>query len=375
MFFKYFFIIFFLFLFLLPTSVFAIENPLDRPNNKVGIHILAPSELDKAAELINTNGGDWGYITIPIPSGDKNLGKWQTFMDHCRSKHIIPILRLATGGDYYNTAVWRKPTQEDIIYFATFLDNLRWPTKNRYIIVFNEVNRGNEWGGEVNPEEYAKLLQFAVTMFKSKSSDYFIISAGLDNAAPNQGMTYMDQYDYLKAMNVALPGIFNQIDGISSHSYPNPAFAQPPSRDSLTGVASFHYEQELINNISGKKLPVFITETGWSTKQVSDENITHYYEQTFATIWNDDSIVAVTPFLLEALEGPFQQFSLIDPDGKQNSAYETIKSLPKTKGFPYLSVNNVLAAEVAKPQQKKQQTTQQNNSPLNNLLAWIEQIL
>ena len=164
---------------------YAIEDPLARPNNKYGIHILFPSELQEAATLLNSNGGDWGYVTIPIQSGDRDLNKWQQFFDDCKRLHLIPLVRLATEGDYLNTAVWRRPTPADVLDFANFLNSLTWPTKNRYIIVFNEVNRGDEWGGAADPADYAQILSYAVTIFKSKSEDFFMIASSMDNSSPN----------------------------------------------------------------------------------------------------------------------------------------------------------------------------------------------
>src|SRR5665811_270480 len=130
---------------------------------------------------------------------------------------------------YFNTTVWHKPNEADILDFANFLNSLIWTIENKYVIVFNEVNRGNEWEGSQKQDEYAKLLNYAVTVFKSKNPNFFIISSGLDNAAPNVLGEYMDQFTYLRLMENAVPGIFNQIDGLSSHSYPNPGFNQPPS--------------------------------------------------------------------------------------------------------------------------------------------------
>src|SRR5258708_167695 len=148
--------------FTLVKPVSAAENPLAVANNKVGIHILDPSEVSAAAQLVNHNG-DWGYVTIPIQSGDENPVKWQKFMNDCKNYHLIPIIRLATQGDYFNTQVWRTPNEYDIVDFAIFLNSLDWPTKNRYVIVYNEVNRADEWGGNVDPSAYAHLLSFAVT--------------------------------------------------------------------------------------------------------------------------------------------------------------------------------------------------------------------
>ena len=51
---------------LLATGVRAFDPRL--PNNKVGIHLAVTSDEDiqKAADLTNSSGGKWGYVTIVI---------------------------------------------------------------------------------------------------------------------------------------------------------------------------------------------------------------------------------------------------------------------------------------------------------------------
>ena len=329
----------------------AVVDPLATPNNKFGIHILFDTELKDAAKLVNSNNGDWGYVTIPIQTGDRDLEKWQHFMDVCRENHIIPIIRLATAGDYFNQGSWSVPKDDDILDFANFLNSLSWPTKNRYIVVYNEVNRGDEWGGLPNPEEYAHLLEFSVTAFKNLNSDFFVISSGMDNAAANANNA-MNEYTYMRAMDSAVPGIFAKIDGLSSHSYPNPAFSQPPSNRTQMSIYSFKYEQALAEDLGDKKLPVFITETGWVNTAVPEERIADYYKEAFSTVWNDDSIVAVTPFLLRAGSDPFKAFSFFAENGKESKQYDTIKNLPKVKGQPQIELadhNAVLKPAPALP--------------------------
>jgi hypothetical protein len=92
----------------------AVVNPLASKNNFVGIHILFPTEIAQAKDLINSSGGDWGYVTIPIQITDRDLDKWQAFMDQCVQYHIIPILRIATEPYYANTNVWRRPSWVNI---------------------------------------------------------------------------------------------------------------------------------------------------------------------------------------------------------------------------------------------------------------------
>ena len=328
------------------TPAHAIEDPLARSNNKFGIHILFPSELQDAARLLNSSGGDWGYVTIPIQSGDRDLNKWQQFFDDCTRLHLIPILRLATEGDYFNTAVWRRPTPADVLDFANFLDSLDWPTKNRYVIIFNEVNRGDEWGGAADPADYAQILSYAVTIFKSKSDDFFIIASGMDNGAPNQGAAYINQYTFFSQMNFSYPNIFSQIDGIASHSYPNPGFIQSPDSTTNKSVHSFLYEKELLDTLAKKSLPVFITETGWDQDVLGNDTVAEYFKSAYESAWNNTSIVAITPFLLRASAGPFEKFSFLDTNGEETKLFKTIQSMKKIKGNPTQSTK-VLGTEIA----------------------------
>ena len=316
---------------------YAIYDPTSKPNNIVGIHILFPSELSEAARLVNSANGDWGYVTIPIQASDKNLIKWQAFMDDARINHLIPILRLATDGDYFSKISWSKPTDGDVLDFANFLNSLNWPTKNRYVVIYNEPNRGDEWGGVPNPAEYAEILSYASDVFKERSDEFFIISAGLDNASINIPGQSVNEYSFMREMDNAVPGIFGKIHGLASHSYPNPGFSQPPSLYGYQGTASFKHEQDLVQNLEGKQLPIFIIETGWTDTKISESVQSAYYKYAFTSVWNDKNIIAVTPFLLRAGMGPFAQFSFIKDGLQKQDKYKTLQALQKNKGEPELN--------------------------------------
>lgn len=341
--------IFFFYLSLLSPlfKAFAIEDPIGVANNRFGVHILFTEELEDASRFVNSNGGKWGYVTIPIQTGDKDLRKWQKFMDDSKKYQVIPLIRLATENYYFDTTVWRKPTDEDIVDFANFLNSLNWPTKNRYVIVFNEVNRGDEWGGAASPNEYAEILDFAADTFRSKNSDFFIISSGMDNAAATSDSS-INQYQFFANMENHIPGIFGKIDGFASHSYPNPAFSQPPLRQTQMSIASFRYEKRLLEQFAQKKLPVFITETGWSSQEVNPLIIASYFETAFLDVWNHEDIVAITPFLLKA-GPPFSQFSFLQEDGNPNPSYKAIEKLAKIKGQPALSQPILTQANITSP--------------------------
>lgn len=330
-----------------PVKAYALFDPISRPNNFNGIHILFPTELSQAAHLVNSTNGEWGYVTIPIQSNDKDLEKWQAFMDEAKSLKLIPIIRLATAADLENTAVWAKPTKTEILDFANFLNSLNWPIENRYVIVYNEINRFDEWAGEApNPREYADLLSYAVEIFKERNPNFYMIMGGLDNAAPNDQIKYMDNLVFMREMVAYNPTIFNKIDAFSSHSYPNPGFSAPPLKNKVEGITTYQYEYELINKYTDSKKPVFITETGWDSKKLSESLIASYFKIAYENFWNKDrdKIVAITPFLLNSQGGgAFDVFSFVK-DGKQTQYYTVSEKMKKTKGDPLLEAVKGIAS-------------------------------
>lgn len=315
-------LIFSLILLVIPTQVFAIEDPLSLPNNRLGIHILFTDEIDKASKLVNNEGkGAWGYVVIPIQASDRNRDKWQKFFDDCKSNQVIPIIRVATVPEGKN---WQSPNNFDLIDFANFLDSLHWPVKNRYVIIFNEVNRSDEYGGYVSPEEYAEILNNSVDIFKEKSEDFFILPSALDNAAINTKFS-LSHFTYLNRMNKAVPGLFAKIDGWNSHAYPNPEFSSRPDKSGTNKIDSFRYDLKIISKFTSKKLPVFITETGWSGKYLSEKQQEYYYQYAMEKVWRDNNIVVIAPFLLNAQDGPFKVFSFLKDDGTFKSFSDTFK--------------------------------------------------
>ena len=297
-------------------------------NNKFGVHILDPIELKKASELANGNGGEWGYVTVPVRANDRNLRKWQEFMDQAAELKIIPILRIA--GEPENN-VWRKPSFDEVIDFSNFLNDLSWPTKKKLIVVFNEPNHASEWGGRVDPGEYGAVLEFAIDRFKRLDPDFVIIPAGLDLAVPNSRSS-MAAFDFWRKVLEARPDLGPKIEAISSHSYPNPAFSGSPSDSHRMSIAGFRHEISFLKRFLKKDVPVYITETGWRMDSISQKDVAENYRQAFQTVWADQRVMAVTPFLLFAGSGEFKKFSLLNSDSTMTVAANVIANMPKEKG-------------------------------------------
>lgn len=339
---------------MLPPHSYAIYDPFSVPNNKFGIHIISPTqeESSPAAEMVN-HLGDWGYVTLVIEQGDKDRGKWQSFFNDLRRKHLIPLVRLATKpeGD-----AWKKPEEEQEQAWVEFLNSLVWPTKNRYVIIYNEPNHGREWGGKADPEEYARILDKTITALKNRNQDFFILNAGLDASAPQEPPLYMDALGFMQRMDRAVPGIFNKLDGWVSHSYPNPGFSGSPKAKGRGTIRNYLWEKAVLRGLGvSKDLPVFITETGWmhsegrSVRQnyLSPEKVSEYFSQAFREAWNDPKIVAVTPFLLTYPQPPFDHFSfkrigqrkkegevLGTQSSEYHPQYSAIREMSKIAGRP-----------------------------------------
>ncbi len=309
-----------------PLRSFAIYDPLSVPNNKFGVHILDPNEITEAAALVNSSGGDWGYVNVPIRADDRDKEKWQTFFSQARKLHVIPILRLAT---YAAGSGWVAPTSFDLVDFANFLNEMPWPTKNRYIILFNEPNHSGEWGGQVDSLRYSTLILQAQQIFKTRSEDFFLLSAGLDMSAPS-GYTSSDALAFYSQISRLQPEWYKSLDGLSVHAYPNPAFSASPYSKGRFGISSYRYEINFLTALGYPQKPIFITETGTVTQN-------EFYTPAFNDVWVEPNLVAITPFILFAGAGDFTKFSLLDPNHQPTQAYTDIKNLPKIAGSPLLA--------------------------------------
>ena len=300
----------------------AIVDPRQTPNNRVGIHVLEQEDLKPAAQLVNTNG-DWGYVTVVIRLNDLNQEKWQAIFDEMRRRHLIPIVRLATTPE---NSHWVKPKSEDIDRWVEFLSSLNWVIQNRYVVLFNEPNHAKEWGNEIKPNEYAAIVKEFQAKLKAASTDWFILPAGLDTAAPNSAGT-MTATEYWRQMYLADPEVFQLFDGWNSHSYPNPGFSGPVSGTGWGSLRSYLAEINYLSRFGlPGNLPIFITETGWVN---TSGDLANLYTLAFNQVWQQANLVAVTPFVLNYPQAPFKQFSWMG-----TSHYDAVAALPKSAGRP-----------------------------------------
>lgn len=322
------------------SPAYAVYDPHDVPNNQFGIHVVDPTDLSGVTDLLNSSGGEWGYVKFVIPETDRNTDKWNNIFRDLRRKKLIPIVRLATQS---KNSAWMIPTEESLRDWPAFLNSLSWPTENRYVILFNEPNHAEEWGHTIDPEGFARVTIDLAKKLKATSSDFFILPAGLDASAPNWGDT-IDEQEFLKRAVASHPDYLTVIDGWTSHSYPNPGFSASPSNSGKISLRTYEWELSLLSNLGlKKKLPVLIGETGWihsegeryNPKLLSVETVSSYIKTAGQTVWKDSRIFAITPFIYNYQTPPFDHFSWKTIGGSGHyPMYDSYREIPKTKGKP-----------------------------------------
>jgi hypothetical protein len=337
---------FFLFVFSLLLSIgiarpiYAVSDPRSVPNNKFGIHVADPNDLPDAATLLNSSGGTWGYVTFVIQDDDKNFNKWQSIMDTMRRLELIPIIRIGT---HVTGDSWVIPDDTDIDRWVDFLDKLLWPTKNRYVVLFNEPNHAKEWGYKIDPPGYADIFLKYRKKLKERSEDFFVLPAGLDTAASNDGEA-MNAESYIRQMISGHPEMLDMMDGWTSHSYPNPGFSGSVYGSGKGSIRSYSWEISLLKELGLKHdLPIFITETGWMHSEgkyrtatlLSPQEVANRLAIAGTSVWDDKNIVAITPFLLNYQDYPFDHFSFKKlGGGDYYPMYDAYRNIKKTKGRP-----------------------------------------
>lgn len=312
-------------------------SSFSKPNNKFGIYIYAEEErfFKLAEKLVNSNGGDWGYVLIPYNVKDRDYTKWKRVFDNLNSKHLIPIIQLWD----VDTAKYKGDTKES----ASFLNGFLWPVKERYVSVYNEPNDDKFWKGNSNARSYAQILNYTIDTFKQENPNFFMLNGALNASAPNGG-GYINPLTFMYQMNQEIPGIFTKLDGWASHPYPQPNFSGSPYDTGLWSIKA--YEDELnylkITLKVTKDLPVFITETGWPHAEGNPYNGSYFntqkvaqnYQTAYEEIWlKDGRVRAVTPFTI-LYNPPYDHFSWINSEGVPYEQYEVVKKIRKIKGEP-----------------------------------------
>ena len=313
------------------------NDPLWKENNKFGLYIYAENKsfFEIAQNLVNSNGGEWGYVLIPYNVKDYDEGKWGRVFDQLIEKKMIPIIQL------WNVDI--ADYQEQTRKAAEFLNTFIWPIKYRYISVYNEPNDSEFWNGRADPYEYAEVLDYTIRVFKEVNPDFYMLN-GAFNVSASANDNSFDSFEFMRKMNERVPGIFDKLDGWASHPYPQPNFSGSPYDKGRWSIRAYEDELNFLEKEIkiNKELPVFITETGWAHAEGENynssylpvEKVAEYFKIAFEEVWlKDDRVRAVIPFTIR-YDPPYDHFSWINKDKVPYLHYETVKKIKKIKGKP-----------------------------------------
>ncbi|MFZ0543912.1 MAG: hypothetical protein WAM60_00645 [Candidatus Promineifilaceae bacterium] len=343
------------------------------PVNKLGVHLLLDDgrsqwptwlwhdHMAYASQLV----GQGGFVTELVRLDDLDPDKWQLFMDLCVEFELRPVLRLATVFDQ-EAGWWERPPVDGngryttpAQQYADFITALNWPTEEHYLVVGNEPNHGDEWGGRPDPIAYAQFLMGVSRDVKTADPDARVLNAPLDQFSPHtgsqpfiNGLWYMDAATFLQEMHTAQPAVFDNIDAWASHPYPLGPFTQPPWQQTLQfdtlndaptrpamadappnrGINAYEWELWQLAQWGIIDLPVFITETGWRYGEAdypTVEDVTVYLDLALRgnngrypdlpaagwTPWLDDErIIAITPFALDGNPDEWRHSNWLEMD-------------------------------------------------------------
>ena len=329
-------------LLLLLSFLFLSTRPILASDNKniFGLHLSQTSDLSSASKIINSQGGDWGWSTVVIRQDLLNHQQWQDFFDQCRLLHIIPIIRLST---LMENNYWKTPEYSDIDSLTEFLNSLNWPTQDQHIILFNEINHAQEWGGQININDYTDKSIYIIQKLKKLNPNFKVLSSGLDLAAPDKLPDFISAETVYQQIYQYNPQYFELIDGIASHSYPNHGYIGKPTETGQHSIFGYQWELDFLKSLGvSKTYPIFITETGWPHREGESNDNNFYTAKTSAEflisayqLWQTDpQIEAVTPFIYNFPYPPFDHFSWVDKIGQIYPDYQQLIDLPKNKNTP-----------------------------------------
>jgi len=339
-----------------PVDAAAAEPDAYAPANRFGIGLVGPGDTtdwDLAADLT----GAGGHVLLIFPGITRDTSgpdpAWVTAIDAVYDRQLIPVVRMAPPwGDRAVRNQSDDAGHRSYLALAAayrrVVDGLpRRDGLPLWIEVHNEPNLCDEWtcragegpnggatiDGATIAAEYAAFLRDAADALHAIGDPRVrVMNAGLapggvtscscggDGFTP--GATSMD---FLGQMAAAAPGVFDRLDGFASHAYPAQGEGWGffvPFDQAGPGLAIFAHELEVV----GRSLPVFVTETGWSTDGGSREEIAGWTVRAYRELWlTDPRLAAIMPFMLR--DPAWDRFGWAAPDGSHYPVYDAVREL------------------------------------------------
>jgi hypothetical protein len=263
---------------------------------------------------------------------------------------------------------WSRPTTEldgppgDYGLYQAFMAMLAERYKGRVLAyeLWNEPNLQREWNGmPLNAATLVDLIRAGADGVRSADPQALLISAAPATTGINDGVTAIDDRQYLQQMVAA--GVGDVVDAIGAHPY---GWANPPDSsahdatqltDSHNNHPSFFFADTLddyrriLDGAGYEQLPIWVTEFGWGSydgldrqpleglsymAEVSEPQQAVYSRRAFAMAQERPGMGPLILWNLNfgpTLGSDFAEstYSLLRPDGSERPVYQALAAAPK----------------------------------------------
>jgi hypothetical protein len=302
------------------------------PNNIVGLNLARlhqPQYIWVAGQIVNANGGSWGYVTMLLTRQDRDadfaVQQLQQVLDRCYEARVQPIVRVSTQFNP-DTGIWERPNDNDAPRWRALFEQARWPNRTVWVIPANEPNLGREWGGQVDVPSYARYFEGFLDAFDGQDR-FQVVNAPMNLSNPHRPPLMQDAFDFLAEQMAVSPGIFERLPAWATNSYKIDGIGD--------GLRFTHrgYEAEL--EMIGREMPVIVTESGVLHRQGEDE-IARFFQLAYRDWQSDRRVIAATPLFWDPDVDNHWMFTL-DANGNVevgSATYRVLRDLPRVAGSP-----------------------------------------
>ncbi len=221
---------------------------------------------------------DFYWIMIEKPEGNWDYSQYDKIVEEA-GKRDIQILGLLG----YNVP-WAKPAYDHPEKWTEYITRTvsRYKGRVNYWEVWNEENESSFWGKKADPAEYTEFLKITAEAIRKANPDAKILFGG------TIGIPYQYIEDCLKA------GAGQWFDIMNIHPYRNVMnsnFAVMKFRNDIAKL------RKLLTQYKAGDYPIWITEMGWSDRQMPESNnIRGFFDASFKILSPNKQVKEVAVF-------------------------------------------------------------------------------
>jgi Cellulase (glycosyl hydrolase family 5). len=243
------------------------------------------------------------------------FGKLDSVLDAIKARGMRAVITVIETPAWANGGAGKFAPPTNPADYAHFMGLLAQHTAARSGMVWeiwNEPNDSHFWTTGPNPAQYAAMLKAAYAAVKANDS----------NATVLGGSIVFNDLPFLRGMYSA--GAGNSFDALAIHPYTagraptdtsNAWFSFSTSVPQFNGVMAAH----------GQSKPIWITEMGWSTAQVSDATRATYMKTAVAIARSWSNLRGFAAYTIRQTQ--YLQYGMITSGGAETLTWKAYASV------------------------------------------------